>query len=50
MKDPRFTPVESREPVEEYEDDFLDNDEEMFENLQKNKKDSIKRYDLYIAS
>ena len=51
MKDPRFLPVELREPVDEYEDDFLESDEELIEMLALSKdKQSIKRMQLYIAS
>ena len=51
MKDPRFLPVELREPVEEYEDDFLESDEELIELLALgDDKHSVKRMQLYIAS
>jgi len=52
MKDPRFLPLEQREPVEEYDDDFLENEEELFEILYSSSKDKtvIKKVELYIAS
>ena len=52
MKDPRFLPVEHREPVEEYEDDFLDNEEELYEILCSSIKDwtIVKKVELYVAS
>ena len=52
MKDPRFLPVENREPVEEYEDDFLENDEELYEILYSSSKDKtvLKKVELYVAS
>jgi len=52
MKDPRFLPVENREPVEEYDDDFLENEEELYEILYSSQKDKtvVKKVELYIAS
>ena len=52
MKDPRFLPLEQREPVEEYEDDFLENEEELYEILYSSDKDKavVKKVQLYIAS
>tara|TARA_Y100000310_G_scaffold345782_1_gene469842 strand:- start:35471 stop:35629 length:159 start_codon:yes stop_codon:yes gene_type:complete len=52
MKDPRFLPVENREPVEEYDDDFLENEEELYEALYSSRKDkaTVKKIQLYIAS
>ncbi|MBI2663909.1 hypothetical protein HYX10_01025 [Candidatus Woesearchaeota archaeon] len=51
MKDPRFLPVENREPVEEYEDDFLES-EELYEILYSARKNKavIKKVQLYVAS
>ena len=51
MKDPRFLPVDKRDPVDEYEDEFLGSDEELYEAIATGKeKASIKRIQLYIAS
>ena len=51
MKDPRFLPVDLREPVEEYEDDFSGSDEDIIEMLALgNDKHSVRRMQLYIAS
>ena len=53
MKDPRFLPVEKREPVEEYEDEFYETEEELYDILTQGKaksKEAVKRFELYIAS
>lgn len=53
MKDTRFLPVEKREPAEDYDDEFLESDEdELYEMLSKGKrgKSSVKKLQLYIAS
>ena len=53
MKDPRFLPVEKREPVDEYDDEFLESDEdELYETLspEGKGKPSVKKINLYIAS
>jgi hypothetical protein len=52
MKDPRFLPLEDREPVEEYEDDFFESEEEMYEVLYSTQKDKtvMKKVELYMAS
>ena len=51
MKDPRFLPIEYHEPMEESDDDFLENDDEAAENLLMGKqKGSVKKLNLYIAS
>ncbi len=33
MNDPRFLPIENREPIEEYDDEFLDEPEEELDEL-----------------
>ena len=49
MKDPRFLPVELREPVEEFDEEMMQ--EEDYEKiLQARQKGSVKRLDLYVAS
>ena len=48
MKDPRLLPMDKREPVEEYEDVFLEADEESYE-LSVQDKTIVKRMQLYVA-
>lgn len=50
MRDPRFLPIEMREPAEEYEDEFLTEEEAYESFLQGKQKKYIKKVDLYIAS
>ena len=53
MKDQRFLPIEKREPTEDYDDEFLESDEDelygMFPEEGKGKS-SVKKLRLYIAS
>lgn len=49
MKDPRLLPRDKRDPVEEYEEVFLDTDEEAYE-LSAQDKTIVKRMQLYVAS
>ncbi len=56
MKDPRFLPVEKREPVEDHDDEFdefLEGDEdELYDIFPEDGKGkfSVKKLQLYIAS
>ncbi len=53
MKDPRFLPIEKREPVEDYDDEFLESgDDELYEMVSSDEKgkNSVKKLNLYIAS
>ena len=54
MKDQGFLPLENMEPMEEYEDEFLEEyDEELYEILKMNLKNKklLGKYDtLYVAS
>ncbi len=53
MKDQRFLPLEKREPVEEYGDEFLESDEdELYEMMESDGKGkpAVRKFQLYIAS
>ncbi len=53
MKNPLFLPVEKREPVEDYDDEFLESYEDEFYEMLSTEgkgKPSIKKLHLYIAS
>ena len=52
MGDSRFLPIEDRTPTEEYEDDFLESEEELYETLYSSKEDKavLKKIELYVAS
>ena len=49
MSDPRFLPVELREPIEDSEDELL-SEEELYESfLQSKQKYCVKKFGLYVA-
>jgi len=54
MKDPRFLSIEKREPVEEFDEDFLEEDmeEDDINSLLKTSREKaqIKKMQLFIAS
>ncbi len=53
MKDSRFLPVEKREPVEDYDEDFLESDEDELYDIQQEDgkgRHSVRKLHLYIAS
>ncbi|MBI2137118.1 hypothetical protein HYU12_01220 [Candidatus Woesearchaeota archaeon] len=50
MKDPRFLPVEKREPVDDFDDDFLEEDELASPLKTGRGKAQIKKMQLFIAS
>ncbi len=53
MKDSRFLPIENREPVEEYDDEFLESDDDGLYEMPSSGgkgKSSVRKLHLYIAS